>query len=123
MSDAGGDNETDSPVSNITFTLDDQAANPLPADTVIANGASYRPLDDVDTGELVPNDTFPPPAPPLTPGAVALSTFNGAAPNGTWSLYVVDDYPGGPEDGGDSPTELQLRLEHQHRRGRGGHDL
>jgi Ca2+-binding RTX toxin-like protein len=98
MSDAGGTNETNTPVTNVSLTLDDQAANQLPADNVLTTGASYRPLDDdADTGELVPIDTFPLPAP--APGGKVLSFFNGIAPNGTWNLYMVDDFPGTPATG------------------------
>jgi subtilisin-like proprotein convertase family protein len=78
-SDAGGKYG----VSNITVTLDDRAVNPLPDETVITSG-TYRPAN-YGTG-----DTWPPPAPaPL--GGSALSIFNGTDPNGTWSLYLVDD--------------------------------
>lgn len=82
MSDAGGSTD----IVNVTITLDDAAAAPLPDTTVIANG-SYQPAD-YTTG-----DTFPAPA-PAPSGAVALSTFNGTDPNGVWSLYIYDDVSG-----------------------------
>ena len=100
MSDVGGNN-TDPPVfpvSSLTLTLSDQAANPLPADTQLASG-TYGPLDDDDDPEeIVPADFFPDPAPALS-GSVALSTFNGINPNGTWSLYVVDDFTASAANG------------------------
>ena len=106
MSDVGGNGGSegsdpepagwDVAVTNINLTLDDAAPSPLPADSALSTG-TWRPVDD-DTGEFplagFPDaDTFPGPAP--EPSAnVALSTFNGVNPNGTWSLYVVDDFPG-----------------------------
>ena len=108
MSDVGGNGEDvlsdpqrDVPVANITLTLDDAAPNPLPADSALSPG-TFRPLDD-DTGEVQLNDEpdsdlFLPPA-PSTSDNVALSTFNGVDPNGTWNLYVMDDYPAEPSDG------------------------
>jgi subtilisin-like proprotein convertase family protein len=73
-------------VSNIVVTLDDDAAIPLPDSTVITSG-TYQPANS-GTG-----DTWPAPAPaPL--GDSALSIFNGTDPNGTWSLYLVDDAGG-----------------------------
>ncbi|MCL4868882.1 MAG: S8 family serine peptidase [Anaerolineae bacterium] len=82
MSDAGGSNS----ITNVNLTLDDSAANPLPDSTLITSG-TYRPTN-YGTG-----DTFPAPAPaPST--ATMLSIFNGTDPNGTWSLYVVDDAGG-----------------------------
>ncbi|HET8971392.1 MAG TPA: Ig-like domain-containing protein, partial [Candidatus Nanopelagicales bacterium] len=82
MSDAGGQD----PVGNADLTFDDDAAGPLPVPAV---SGTYRPtrVDD----ESVEN--FPAPAPALS-AATALSTFDGTAPNGTWSLYVVDDATG-----------------------------
>jgi Ca2+-binding RTX toxin-like protein len=92
MSDAGGDNDTSTgPVAGANLTMDDQAANQLPADTHITTG-TWRPVDDdVDAGEARPVDAWPVPAPPLNPDSTSLSTFNGKNPNGTWNLWVVDD--------------------------------
>jgi hypothetical protein len=81
MSDAGGNNS----VSSVTLTLDDAAAVILPDTTQLASG-TYRPAN-YNSGS---SDSFPPPA-PGTSGAWALSAFNGSSPNGTWSLYLVDD--------------------------------
>ncbi len=75
-----------------TYTFDDNAAAILSnAGTPPASG-SFRPTN-YGTG-----DVFPVPAPaapylsPATAGANTLaSTFAGLNPNGTWSLYVVDD--------------------------------
>jgi subtilisin-like proprotein convertase family protein len=81
-SDAGGTNG----VTNVTVTLDDAAATALPNVNQITSGM-YRPAN-YGTG-----DTWPAPAPaPL--GGSALSIFNGTNPNGTWSLYLVDDAVG-----------------------------
>jgi len=97
MSDAGGDNEQVPPLqfSDITLTFDDQAANQLPADTQLTSG-TFRPVDDdddVDPRDPAGPDAFAPPA-PAPSGNTMLSVFNGTNPNGTWSLYVVDDFPG-----------------------------
>jgi subtilisin-like proprotein convertase family protein len=82
MSDAGGSND----LINVDLVLDDAAANSLPDSTQIVSG-SYKPTN-YGTG-----DTFPAPAP--APSAeTLLAIFNGTDPNGTWSLYVVDDAGG-----------------------------
>jgi subtilisin-like proprotein convertase family protein len=89
-------------VNNVTVTLDDQAAQPLPADDELVTGA-FRPANLGDS-----NDPFPAPAP--TPdGAVALAAFNGINPNGEWQLFVVDDQEGftGSVAGG---WELKLKV-------------
>ncbi len=74
-------------VNNVTFTLDDRAAYPLPMFGGLPAG-TYRPTD------YAPNHTSPPhifPAPaPAAPYATTLGAFNGLSPNGTWSLYVLD---------------------------------
>ncbi|MDQ4132709.1 MAG: hypothetical protein M3179_05755, partial [Actinomycetota bacterium] len=119
MSDVGGDGELDAAATNVTLTLDDAAPTPLPADAALTSG-TYRPLDDDNRDfdpDLINTDRFDPPAPsPTDPvgvfrpsngvwffrtdsNNVALSSFNGVNPNGTWSLYVMDDVAGGPDDG------------------------
>ena len=82
MSDTASNNA----LSGITITLDDQAVKVLPQSAAITSG-SYRPANYTDSA--VP-DSFPAPA-PAGPFQSALSVFNGKDPNGTWSLYVVDD--------------------------------
>jgi subtilisin-like proprotein convertase family protein len=78
-SDAGGSDD----VAGIVVTLDDDAATPLPEIGPLVSG-TFQPAN-YGTG-----DTWPAPA-PVPSGDVALSTFNGTDPNGTWSLYLVDD--------------------------------
>src|SRR5439155_6275873 len=81
MADAGGGQ----PVTNLNLTFDDNAANVLGEFDPLASG-TYRP------GNLGSGDSFPAPA-PAGPIGAGLYTFRGANPNGTWSLYVLDDAP------------------------------
>jgi hypothetical protein len=74
MSDAGGGTDA----VDVDLTFDDEAAGFVP--TPLVPGA-YRPTGS--TG------TFPAPAP--TPAGTTLTAFDGADPNGTWRLYLVDD--------------------------------
>ena len=78
MSDAGGF----FPVENVTLTLDQLAAQTLPDEGQIISG-SYVPANYEEI------DNFLPPAP--TVYAANLLAYNGISPNGTWSLYIVDD--------------------------------
>jgi hypothetical protein len=68
---------------NVNLVFDDAAATALPEDGPCP-AAGYRPSD------YAPADVFPAPAPP-GPWASALAPLLGEDPNGTWSLYVVDD--------------------------------
>ncbi len=75
-----------------TYTFDDTAAALLPSSGTPPASGSFKPTN-YGTG-----DVFPAPAPgspyldPATAGlATFASAFNGLNPNGTWSLYVVDD--------------------------------
>jgi len=106
MSDACGDNSevNENPINSpITLTFDDRAPALLPADGVCTSG-TFRPIDDDDDANEFPlhghgDDVLPgAPAPPAI--TQPLSTFNGINPNGTWSLYVVDDYPNDPDPAG-----------------------
>src|SRR5688572_7916845 len=54
------------------------------------------------------DDTFAAPAPALN-GNVALSGFDGADPNGTWSLWVMDN--GGGDYGDLAGWSLQITAE------------
>jgi hypothetical protein len=67
-------------------TFDDAAPGILPQFTLIADG-TYKPTD------YKTSDTFFSPA-PVAPYSKTLSVFNGANPNGLWSLYVQDDQAG-----------------------------
>jgi hypothetical protein len=89
IQDGAGD---DPDMNNVTYTLADSGATVLPNLTAWTAG-TYK-ATTYYTG-----DSFPAPGPLLaygSPGptgggtATFASTFNGTAPNGTWSLYVVD---------------------------------
>jgi len=84
MSDVGNGS-----VNNVTLTISDSAAAALPASGLTSG--TYRPTNYTDGSEL--GDNFPSPA-PAPPYASTLAAFNGSAPNGTWSLYVMDDGTG-----------------------------
>jgi subtilisin family serine protease/subtilisin-like proprotein convertase family protein len=82
MSDVGGS----SGINNVTLTFDPTATSLLPDEGIITSG-SYK-ATDFETG-----DFFNTPA-PGGPYGTDFSVFNGINPNGTWSLYVVDDVGG-----------------------------
>jgi hypothetical protein len=82
----------------INWTLDDAAAAFIGSTGAAASG-TFKP-----TNYTTCQDAFAAPAPAgpyLTPGGIGtpcgtdtLAAFNGVNPNGTWSLYVVDDLGG-----------------------------
>ncbi len=79
MSDVGGN----TPVNNVSLTFLDTAAQNLPDNSTLSTGV-FKPTN------FDAIDTFPSPAPQTQTGST-LGTFYGSNPNGTWSLYVVDD--------------------------------
>ena len=106
MSDACGDNSeaNENPITTpVNLTFDDRAGTLLPADGACSTG-TFRPVDDDDDADEFSlhghgDDVLPgAPAPPAI--TQPLSTFNGINPNGTWSLYVADDYPNDPDPAG-----------------------
>jgi hypothetical protein len=106
MSDTGGCPEPATGPPPIQMTFDD-AGPPVPCqDNVPLPAGSYAPTDGSTPGlecSSAPTtpDVFNPPAPP-GPYPAGLATFNGVDPNGTWSLYSVDQFAGddGAIDGG-----------------------
>jgi hypothetical protein len=89
MSDVPGDSST---TKDLNFTLDDEAADPLPSTRSPLLSGSYKPTDNDPVGDLA----FPSPANTLPTDGSALSAFDNTDPNGTWNLYVVDDTSFGP---------------------------
>jgi hypothetical protein len=87
MSDAGGFNNLRG-----RYTFDDEAAGQMSAASFgttndpIVNG-SYKP------SAYTPTEVFFAPAPGGVHG-LTLAGFDGADPNGTWSLYIMDDAGG-----------------------------
>jgi hypothetical protein len=75
-------------VNGLTFNFTDSAAATLPNNCVGQNGP-FKPTDN-DPGA----GSIPSPAPPA-PYSTVLSTFNGTAPNGTWTLFTRDLLVGG----------------------------
>lgn len=70
-----------SELNGLTLTLDDQAGGGLPAVASLIPG-SFQPRNFVDESEDLGDFDTP---------NVALATFNGLNPDGTWSLLVQDD--------------------------------
>jgi uncharacterized repeat protein (TIGR01451 family) len=73
-------------VTNLNITLADTALLTLSESGGLSSG-EFKPAS------FPPAATFPAPAPAGVPAAT-LSAFNGSAPNGGWSLFVLDDSVG-----------------------------
>jgi subtilisin-like proprotein convertase family protein len=82
LADQGGGTD----ITNVNLTFDSSVATAVP--TPIVSG-TFKPTAGVFSGT--------PPA-PAAPYGTALTIFNGTVPNGTWSLYVFDDFA--PADNG-----------------------
>jgi subtilisin-like proprotein convertase family protein len=72
-------------VDDVTLRLDDEATESLPNLGTLQSGA-FRP-----TSIVFGSIAFNAPA-PTTSANTALSVFDGTNPNGTWRLFVQDDY-------------------------------
>ena len=84
-SDAGGSGD----IAAINVTLSDSAATALSDAGPLASG-TFKPANYTSS----PTDAWPAPAPAPTGISVLSSAFSGINPNGTWSLFVVDDSAG-----------------------------
>jgi hypothetical protein len=100
MSDVGGFYADD-----ISITLDDAAAVPLPATTLLYSG------EYLHANSGAPIDTFPAPA-PARPYGANLATFQGENPSGSWRLFIVDDLAGARSYGGLGGWSLDLTFAH-----------
>ena len=94
MSDAGGAD----PVAGLNLTFSDGGATlPTEDEFMFVSGTyapgNFGPSDPLICATEANPDSFPAPAPAGSYGST-LSSFTGLAPNGTWSLYVVDDCSG-----------------------------
>ena len=99
QSGAGGD----AAITNVTYTLDDQATAGMGVTGSLIPGA-YRPTSTLDPDFFPETGPNPPPstcqqvndcAQPAPTGSATLnSVFGGISPNGEWSLYVIDSSPG-----------------------------
>ncbi len=86
MSDVG----TFFPVNNLTFTFDNVSGTSMPSGAQLASG-TFTPTNFDPVGDV---DGFPAPAPLIGPYGSSFAPFIGTNPNGTWSLYIVDDVAG-----------------------------
>jgi hypothetical protein len=80
MSDVGGA----IPVNNLNLAFIDSATGSLPDNGPLVSG-NFKPTNVGD------DESFPAPAPGGPPTGNTFAAFNGISPNGTWSLYLVDD--------------------------------
>jgi hypothetical protein len=81
MSDAGNDPD----VTDLTLTLDDQAAALLPVEGPLVSG-TFRPTNVAGSSDAYPGQT--------PNGNSPLIQFIDGNPNGSWQLFVVDDGAG-----------------------------
>ena len=111
MSDVGGGAD----LNGVELAFDDEAPGTLPDGTQITAG-TYKPSQGSAENGYPRPASLPSPA-PAGPYGTSLSALDGAAPNGTYSLYVYDDATGdaGQLAGGfsldikttaDSPTDV-----------------
>jgi hypothetical protein len=76
-----------SSATNVTLTLDDNAANQVPSSGPLPSG-TFQP-----TNFSTVVDTFTPPA-PAKPSNSKLGVFNSTDPNGVWSLHIKNSSNG-----------------------------
>lgn len=85
MSDVGGLRG----INNVTLTFSDSASSALGTGRV--STGTYLPSNLNPSGD---KDAFPAPAPPKPFGST-MSIFHGTNPNGSWQLFVLDEFTSG----------------------------
>lgn len=84
-------------ITNLNLTFDDAAAAIIPDSGTCTTNTTYRP-SNVGTADPfaapAPAPVYPADSPAPAGTATFASKFNGIDPNGTWSLYIVDDADG-----------------------------
>ena len=96
-------------VVNLDLTLDDEAGTPLPVAARRTSSAGYFSRPTPHGSRRHAGGRLQPPRHLLLDGSVALSTFDGADPNGTWQLWIMDDVGG--DEGTISSWSLQITAE------------
>jgi subtilisin-like proprotein convertase family protein len=86
MSDVG----TFLPVSGLNFTFTNSAGPMMPSNAQLTSG-TFAPSNFDQVGNV---DGFAAPAPLVGPYGSSFAQLIGTNPNGTWSLYVIDDVAG-----------------------------
>jgi len=86
MSDAGAGGSSQTALTNVSLIFSDNAPGPLPDSAPIIPFQPYKP-----SNYEVSNNEFPAPAPAGPYATTLTGAFGGINPNGTWSLYVLDD--------------------------------
>jgi hypothetical protein len=107
MSDAGDCTGNTRPAVDIVFSTSGQPIPCIQAPGSTLPGGTYAPTDRTPADQTTCHDigpdpdVFNAPAPP-GPWPTGLGVFNGVDPNGTWSLYTMDQYneDSGSIDGG-----------------------
>jgi hypothetical protein len=102
MSDVG--DGTDIPPPGINVAFDDGAASKAPIGAPLTP-STFKPTNG-NGGDL---DLFLSPAPP-GPFGSTLSALDGGDPNGTWSLYLIDDDANAADPAAGSVQGFSLRI-------------
>lgn len=84
MSDAGGDQGAFG-LRLVFSNIVTATTSPFPPDSGQLVSRAYRPINYETTSDVFPQTSW------TAPFNTNLAVFNGANPNGTWRLYVVDD--------------------------------
>ena len=91
MSDACGEDD----IEDYTWTFSQQAPRAMSDDSSDCGESTYQPTNDIDPG-CSSNDFRSSVRGLRPPYGASLDNFNNENPNGTWKLYVIDDFHNDP---------------------------